>query len=151
MRKVLFVALLGFIFFINSPFSSLVAYEIPKVLATFQGEISPTQVRKGEQVRVIIKANVTKGWHIYSIFPSKSEDAPPPSKLVWKKNNLTKQGPVYETNPIIKNDPVIGLVLAYHENQPRFYQNFKIPKNLSRGKQELVGEFHFQVWSRAHL
>ena len=95
-------------------------------------------------MRVVISMDIKAGWHIYSLVPGEDITIPP-TKVSWSSPDLTVKGPAYETNPIVEFDPVIEEVLGYHENQPRFYQNFSAPKESAAGNYVLNGAIKYQI------
>ncbi|MAH64745.1 MAG: hypothetical protein CMN54_15150, partial [SAR324 cluster bacterium] len=101
--------------------------EIPEIIVRVQSALEPSDPRSGEYVRIVVTAQIKKGWKIYSVVPSKEEFAPIASKLEWDAGNWEALGPFYETNPISEPDPVLGMVLSYHKGDCSFYQNFKVP------------------------
>lgn len=95
-------------------------------------------------MRVVVSMDIKDGWHIYSLIPG--EDASiPPTTTSWSSTWLQNRGPAYETNPIVKFDPVIGGVIGYHENRARFYQNFKVADSPIAGTQTLAGSIKYQA------
>jgi len=112
-----------------------------------EAKLEPVSVRAGEQVRAVISANFDEGWHIYSVIPSEDKLAPPPTRVNWEPHSFVAQGPLYETNPITQHDPALGMVLSYHENRVNFYQNFKVPENISLGSGSLKAAFRYQTCS----
>lgn len=94
-----------------------------KNIVQFKVKIVPEKIHKGEFSRLEITAKIKKKWHIYSVLPQ-GEDSPPPTTLNIETNELTINGPVYESRPIFDFDKAIGIKLSYHERSARFYQNF---------------------------
>ncbi len=76
---------------------------LPEVLATFESKVEPAAARAGEHVRLIITARIAEGWYTYSVVPQ-GEFAPPPTKLILEPGLLEPAGPLYETNPTVKNE-----------------------------------------------
>lgn len=105
---------------------------VPEEIVSFSLTLEPELPRPGEELRAIITGQVIPGWHVYSLVPSQDELAPPPTKLTLDSSaHIQAVMPPYETNPISDFDPVIGMELNYHENDFRFYQNFKLPQSLA--------------------
>ncbi|MGK5093217.1 cytochrome c biogenesis protein CcdA [Deltaproteobacteria bacterium TL4] len=123
------------------------SFDSKRPLASFEAQMDPSNARAGEKVRVVVSANIVEGWHIYSVIPSEDEFAPPPTKIEWNTPALVPQSPVYETNPLVEHDAVLGMVLAYHETGSKFYQNFKIPENFVLGTHQLEGKIQYQTCS----
>lgn len=119
--------------------------EIPKVLATFEARFEPATARPGEHVRLIVTGRITDGWYTYSLVPQDDEFAPPPTTLKVKTAGLEIQGPVYETNPVLKKDKVFGIPLAFHPKSVRFYQNLRVPEKAGPGEITLTGALRYQV------
>ena len=119
--------------------------EIPKVLATFEAKIEPATARPGEHVRLIVTGRIAEGWYTYSLVPQDDEFAPPPTTLKVKTAGLEIQGPVYETNPVLKKDKVFGIPLAFHPKSVRFYQNLRVPEKAGPGEISLAGALRYQV------
>ncbi len=111
---------------------------------TFKFRLEPKTVRPGEEIRVVMSLEIAEGWHIYSLVPG--EDATiPPTTIGWSSTDLTVKGPAYETNPIVKFDPVVEAVLGYHENKAKFYQNFSVPQKATNGSRLLTGSVRYQA------
>ncbi|MCH7477865.1 MAG: hypothetical protein IIA14_07170, partial [SAR324 cluster bacterium] len=87
--------------------------EVPDVLATFEAWLEPDVARPGEHVRLIITGKIAEGWYTYSVVPQ-GGSAPPPTTLTVEPGILVVEGPVYETNPVIKKDLVFDMTLAFH-------------------------------------
>ncbi|MEC8259449.1 MAG: cytochrome c biogenesis protein CcdA, partial [SAR324 cluster bacterium] len=120
--------------------------EIPEIIVRVQSALEPSDPRPGEHVRLVVNAQIEKGWKIYSVVPSKEEFAPIASTLEWDAGNWEALGPFYETNPISEPDPVLGMVLSYHKGESSFYQNFKVPSTQS-GNSPGDGRITFQACS----
>jgi thiol:disulfide interchange protein DsbD len=118
--------------------------KVPDVLATFETVIEPATARPGEHVRLIVTADITDGWYLYSVVPQ-GEFAPPPTKFELEPGTLEPLGPFYETNPTVKKDKVFGLTLAFHPDAARFYQNFRVPEDGAPGWQYVAGNLRYQV------
>ena len=119
--------------------------EIPEVLATFEARMEPATARPGEHVRLIVTGRIAEGWYTYSLVPQDHEFAPPPTTLAVKSAGLELQGPVYETNPVLKMDKVAGIPLAFHPKSVRFYQNMRVPETVSAGALSITGLLRYQV------
>jgi len=118
--------------------------DIPEVLATFETRVEPTTARPGENVRLIITANIARGWYTYSVVPQ-GDMAPPPTKMTLDDTPLEVLGPVYETNPKVEDDKVFGIPLAYHPTTARFYQNLRVPEGVSLQEATISGKLKYQV------
>ncbi|MDH4249479.1 MAG: protein-disulfide reductase DsbD family protein, partial [Deltaproteobacteria bacterium] len=118
--------------------------EIPEVTARFETTLEPAQARPGEHVRMLITAHIVEGWYTYSVVPQ-GELAPPPTTLTLFDSALALDGPVYETNPQVKEDPVFGIPLAFHKKTARFYQNLRVPETLNPAQIELKGKLRYQT------
>lgn len=120
--------------------------EIPDIIVTVQSALEPSDPRPGEQARLVVSAQIEKGWKIYSVVPSQEEFAPIPSRLDWEVGSWQALGPFYETNPITELDPVLGMELSYHKEKARFYRNYEVPataENTGTGE----GRITFQACS----
>ncbi len=102
------------------------SYAPGQKVVSFQAHLDPVNTREGENLRLVVKARIKPGWHIYSVIPQ-GEDAPPPTKIDYRILPFEFDGPLYETKPVKRFDSAIGLTLAYHEQQAVFYQNFWVP------------------------
>ena len=114
------------------------AYQPGQPVALFTAQIQPATLHPGEHPRLVVTAVMEPLWHVYSVF-DQGEDAPPPTQLALSAPGLTADGPAYETNPIRQFDAAIGLQLAYHEHQAKFYQNLTLTRvEPHQGKLNLV-------------
>jgi len=101
--------------------------EIPEEIVSFELNVEPKKSRPGEHLRVIVDLNIHKGWHIFSVIPGDDDFAPIPTTLKIEDESLILIGPVYESNPINAPNSVLNLVLSFHEDKAKLFQNIKIP------------------------
>ena len=118
--------------------------DVPDVLATFEAWIEPDVARPGEHVRLIVTGKIAEGWYTYSVVPQ-GGSAPPPTTLTVESGVLVAEGPVYETNPVVKKDKVFDMTLAFHPGAVRIYQNFRVPEHAAAGDVEVTGRLRYQV------
>ena len=107
--------------------------EIPENVVTFQARLEPEKPRPGEHARVILDLKIHQGWHVFSVIPGEGEFSPIPTTLTFDDERLILIGPVYESNPITAPDPVLDMVLSFHEEKVSLFQNIQIPENLTGG------------------
>ncbi|HVA99078.1 MAG TPA: protein-disulfide reductase DsbD domain-containing protein, partial [Bacteroidia bacterium] len=94
------------------------------------------------QADLIIKANIGKGWHLYSQFMS-GKDGPIPTTFTYNpSDDYMLDGKTKESKVISKYEPVYGMNLNYFENSATFTQKIKIKtdKNFS-----VKGKLNFMV------
>ncbi len=121
---------------------------LPSKLVHFTTSTEPREVHPGEHFRVLVTVNIVRGWHIYSLIPSESRFAPPPSKLIVSDTSMRVLGEAYETNPLLEEDPAFAIPLALHKNTARFYQNFQVPQDVpSYGPTSIPLRINWQVCS----
>ena len=106
---------------------------IPENIVTFNYRFEPNKPRPGEQARIIVELDVHSGWHVYSVIPNRGEFAPIPTSLTLENGSLIIIGPVYESNPITAKDPVLDMLLSFHEKTATLFQNIRIPEEISGG------------------
>ena len=106
---------------------------IPENVVTFNYRLEPNEPRPGEHARIIVDLDVHSGWHVYSVIPDKGEFAPIPTSLTLENDSLIIVGPVYESNPINAKDPVLEMVLSFHEKTATLFQNILIPEDITGG------------------
>ena len=106
---------------------------IPENVVTFNYRFEPNEPRPGEHARIIVDLDVYSGWHVYSVIPDKGEFAPIPTSLTLESGSLIMVGPVYESNPITAKDPVLEMVLSFHEKTASLFQNIQIPEDITGG------------------
>ena len=108
---------------------------IPETVVTYQVRLEPSNPRPGEHARIIadLQIHPDSGWHVFSVIPSEDDFAPIPTSLTFEAEPLILFGPVYESNPITAADPVLDMVLSYHEKKATLFQNMLIPEDLSGG------------------
>jgi thiol:disulfide interchange protein DsbD len=119
--------------------------EVPAVLATFDTRVEPATARPGEHVRLIVTVRIAEGWYTYSVVRQDDEFAPPPTRLTVSPGALETEGPVYETNPVVKKDAVFGIPLAFHPGAARFYQNLRVPEGQAPADLRVGAEIRYQV------
>ena len=108
-------------------------FEIPENVVSFQVMLEPEKPRPGEHARLILDLQIQQGWHVFSVIPGDGDFAPIPTTLTIKDESLLLIGPVYESNPITAPDPVLDMVLSFHEEKVTLFQNIQIPEELSGG------------------
>jgi len=85
-------------------------------------------------------AKLDNGWHIYSQFVD--SNGPIPTSFTFQpSNDFVKIGKVIETGKLIKeNDPAVGMILKYYENEVVFSQIIELKKPLADIKGSLEYE-----------
>lgn len=119
--------------------------QLPAVLATWDAKVEPAKAHPGEHVRLILTARIAKGWYTYSVVPQEDELAPPPTRVQVQPGPLTVEGPVYETNPVVKHDKVFNIPLAFHPGAARFYENLRVPEDQAVGTVPIAVSVRYQV------
>jgi thiol:disulfide interchange protein len=102
-------------------------------LVDFSAVFEPTEARPGENIRLVVKVDLKKGWHIYSVLPPKKETDPKPTTLEVEPADFIKDGPVYETRPVFEYVKSLDYTLIYHDGEARLYQNLILPADFSPG------------------
>lgn len=79
---------------------------------------------------VYIKADLAKGWHIYS---TRQPAGGPQKTLVTFKRDpgYSLMGPVAEPQPLVKNEPVFEMDVRYFEGAVVFTQKLKLKTGLA--------------------
>ena len=106
---------------------------IPENVVTFNYRLEPKDPRPGEHARIVVELDVHSGWHVYSVIPDKGEFAPIPTSLTLENESLIMIGPVYESNPITAKDPVLDMLLSFHEKTATLFQNIRISEDIKGG------------------
>ena len=106
---------------------------IPENVVTFNYRFEPNEPRPGEHARIIVELDVHSGWHVYSVIPDKGEFAPIPTSLTLENRSMLMIGPVYESNPITAKDPVLDMLLSFHEKTATLFQNIRILEDIKSG------------------
>ena len=106
---------------------------IPENVVTFNYRLEPNNPRPGEHARIVVELDVHSGWHLYSVIPDKGEFAPIPTSLSLENKSLIMIGPVYESNPITAKDPVLDMLLSFHEKTATLFQNIRIFEDIKGG------------------
>jgi len=115
--------------------------------ARLSARLVPSVLRPGEHPRLEVQVETELGWHLYSVFPPKDGDAPPPTKLVLNAAPLTEDGPLYETRAEVVFDQAIQMTLATHEELAYLYQNLTVPPEVTLGEHRVLAQVSFQVCS----
>ena len=132
--QLLFLILLLISWLPNSVFAQFEdEVEIPENVVSFQARLEPEKPRPGEHARIILDLKIHQGWHVYSVIPDEGDFAPIPTKLTFEDESLILIGPVYESNPITAPDPVLDMVLSFHEENTSLFQNIQIPEEMKVG------------------
>ncbi len=103
-------------------------------LVDFSAVFEPDEARPGENFRLVVEVGLKEGWHIYSVLPPKKETDPQPTQLEVEPAEFVKDGPVYETRPIIEYVKSLDYTLVYHDGKARLYQNLRLPADFSPGE-----------------
>ena len=106
---------------------------IPENVVSFNYRLEPSDPRPGEHARIVVELDVHSGWHVYSVIPDKGEFAPIPTSLTLENESLIMIGPVYESNPITAKDPVLDMLLSFHEKTATLFQNIRIFEDIKGG------------------
>ena len=134
MGKLLLLVLLFISWLPNSVFAQFEdEVEIPENVVTFHARLESEKPRPGEHARIILDLKIHQGWHVFSVIPGEGDFAPIPTTLTFEDESLLLIGPVYESNPITAPDPVLDMVLSFHEKQVSLFQNIQIPQEMSGG------------------
>ena len=80
---------------------------------------------------LVLHAEIDKGWHLYSIVPTKGEGPVPTT--ITAKAPLTLAGKVSESKPITKLDPNFGLVVNFFEDTADFTVPVKLGADPKQG------------------
>ena len=132
--QLLFLILLFISWLPNSVFAQFEdEVEIPENVVTFQARLEPEKPRPGEHARIILDLKIHQGWHVFSVIPGEGDFAPIPTKLTFEDESLILIGPVYESNPVTAPDPVLDMVLSFHEENASLFQNIQIPEEMNVG------------------
>lgn len=98
-----------------------------------------------ENVTLFIRANLEKGWHIYS--QKGKIGGPTPTKFLFtpSKDHLLL-GVTQEPKPMTKFEKVYGFNVSFYENEVIFQQKIKLKTNQTtvRGKIEFMACNDFQ-------
>ncbi len=116
-----------------------------KQQVSFAPQLNPSEIRAGEKVRLVIKVHLQPTWHIYSVIRSNDPDAPPPTRLEIKDDQMQKDGPVYETAPVSEFIQVLGMKIEYHNDQAFLYQNFQLKNGTIPAKHILTANLTYQL------
>jgi thiol:disulfide interchange protein DsbD len=133
------IAWLLFLLFVTA-FPAL-AQKVPVV--TWSGALSRPTVRPGEKIAVRITANVSPGYHIYSLKPVK--DGPQATEIKVAAKGFLPFGKPVESKPEIVNDPNFGLQIGMHEGAPIFSQILSVPKSAKPGNVPVSASVFFMA------
>jgi len=111
----------------------------------FEARLVPAEIRAGEKVRLAVEVELQPAWHIYSVVPSTDPDAPPPTRLETSDDLLLPDGPAYETAPVSRHIPVLGMTIDYHNHQAWFYRNLELKPAAVPGNHVLEARLTFQL------
>ncbi len=114
-------------------------------LIDFSLKVQSDPTRFGESLKLIIEVSLQQGWHIYSVIPSKEEDAPPPTKVIVDSKLFKTDGPVFETRPDYRFEEILNLGIYYHEDKAELYQNLNLRKQGSTGEHASNLKIHYQL------
>ena len=149
LKKIIILSLL-----MNNYFSTIAfaqfddEIKIPEKIVSFESILEPEKPRPGEHARVILNIKIHQGWHIFSVIPGEDDFSPIPTTFEISNDSLILVGPVYESNPISAQNPLLNLELSFHQEKATLFQNIKIPLEI-RSQSLLLSsaELSFQACS----
>lgn len=109
--------------------------QTPETVTKWSAEVKPAGLRVGEYGQVLLRAEVQKGYHIYSMVEVKNGPFPTQATLTSdaiKVNTHSVLGTtvakMIEPQPIEKFDPNFSLKVGLHEGKPEFIIPFQLVK-----------------------
>jgi thiol:disulfide interchange protein DsbD len=114
-------------------------------LVRFSAKLEPERIREQEIFRLEVKAELKPGWHIYSVIPLNSDDAPRPTKVSLEPGLFVEDGPLYETRPVELYVDVLKLTIYYHENKAELYRNLKLARDFKAGSYDTTVTLEYQL------
>ncbi len=121
--------------------------DIPDQVVELSVTLNPPDPRPGEHVRLVANLKIHPGWHVYSVIPAEGDFAPIATSLQLDANPLQAEGPLYESNPEVGEDPILEMLLAYHKDEARIFQNLQAPEAATAQALAVAGALRFQACS----
>ena len=95
--------------------------------------INTSQVKPNEEFHVSIKAEIKKGWHLYSA-TTPPEGAQPTTFKIKESDKFKISSPINQTKPIVKFEELFGANTEYFENEANFDFNVKALDKIKSGE-----------------
>ncbi len=121
--------------------------DIPDQVVELSVQLEPSDPRPGEHARLVATLKIHPGWHVYSVVPAEGDFAPIATSLQLTADPLITEGPLYESNPEVGEDPILEMLLAYHKEEARIFQNLQAPEGAAARALEVSGALRFQACS----
>jgi DsbC/DsbD-like thiol-disulfide interchange protein len=139
MKKIL---LIGFVLF--SAAFQIQAQEEPNPIKWFLSSEKPVEsVKSGEIFKLILRAEIEKGWHLYAL--EKVEGGPLPTKISAIEDALFELGKIEVSDPVEFDDPAFGITTKFYEDSVEFKFPVKVSDKFVAGKSDLKIKIRFQT------
>lgn len=104
----------------------------------------PPELRPGEELEVVIRADIEPGWHLYSM--NLPPGGPIPTRIeVVESPAFASAGPAVEPEPIPWFDPNFNLETNYFADRVDFRVPVRVRDNAPPGEQELAVKIRFMA------
>lgn len=95
--------------------------------------INNSEVKQNEEFKVSIRAEIKKGWHLYSV-TTPPEGAQPTTFKIKESDKFKISSPINQTKPIVKFEELFGANTEYFENVANFDFNVKVLDKIKPGE-----------------
>lgn len=95
--------------------------------------INNSEVKQNEEFKVSIRAEIKKGWHLYSV-TTPPEGAQPTTFKIKESDKFKISSPINQTKPIVKFEELFGANTEYFENEANFDFNVKALDKIKPGE-----------------
>ena len=124
----------------------LVRYPLGEEQVRFQLKVEDSQVQPGSQIKAVLEANLTRGWHLYSM--TQPPGGPVSTSIsVVEDAVFLQKGQVEQPKPHEWFDPNFGINTEYFEDKVNFQIPVGVKVDAVAGKHELLVKVRFQLCS----
>jgi thiol:disulfide interchange protein len=115
----------------------------------FSTEVTPSQAKAGETVRLKVTGKVAPPWHIYKYAKEKLDDGPTLTSFdLFDTGGLVPKADWEPSRPPIKKkDPVFEKLefLEFYEGEVSWSLPLEVPKDAQPGKKSIKAQISFQI------
>lgn len=113
---------------------------------TIVGGGAPRTVVSGQTVRIVLEADIDKGWHIYSLTQKPGGPVPLRFQLIGAAD-VGVRGGIRAPKPVTKFDKNFGIETELHSGKARFSLPLAVPAGSLTGKRDLHVAARYQACS----
>ena len=107
--------------------------------------VDPESINLGDQFVLLIKIEVSEGWHIYSLESKKDDEESLATKISLNSGSFLPQGSWEEPTPTIGWDGALEKVVKKHNQTVEFRRWYRVAESLALGSHRINGSIMFRA------